>query len=291
MDVRILEYMIAIEEEGSLVLAADKVHISQSALSQSLSKLEQELGVSLFTRIEKRWIPTGPGKRYLKGAREMLRIKNETYQKIHRLAGLKRNVIRVAICSQVSLLYRDSILSALRERFPDIRLELHQTDANLARKYLSNDIVDAAIFGATAENNSLIEFHPLYTEQLVLAVSAGPAYDGTDPDLNQIQRLPFILPAEKTFLHTLTKEMLSAKKIMVNDLYKAEDVKGMQTLVTHGYGSAFLPSRVAAVTPSCRVFEWENAPTYTVAYAISRYGSKKEQLLKMFDAIKECMRT
>ena len=65
MDIRIMEYMKAIEEEGSISKAAERVHISQSALSQSLAKLEQELGTPLFERSDKRWVPTEAGDLYL----------------------------------------------------------------------------------------------------------------------------------------------------------------------------------------------------------------------------------
>lgn len=289
MDVRILEYMIAIEEEGSLIQAADKVHVSPSALSQSLSKLEQELGTSLFVRIDKRWHPTDAGKRYLKGAREMLQIKMDTYDRIQHLAGLKRNVIRMAISSQVSFLYRDSILSTLRERFPDIRLELHPADTNLAQKYLNNNIVDAAILCTSTASNSLIDYYTLYTEHLVLAVPTGLAWEGKDIDYEHVRRLPFVMPTEKSFLYTLANRMLAEKKLVVNALYTAEDIEGLHTLVAHGYGSAFLPSHRARNPSFYQVYEWPNAPTYTIAYATSRYGAKKEPLMKLLEVVKECL--
>ena len=67
MDVRMLEYMVAIEEEGNLSRAAERIHISQSARSQNLSKIEAELGSPLFLRERKGWIPTEVGKCYLRG--------------------------------------------------------------------------------------------------------------------------------------------------------------------------------------------------------------------------------
>ena len=86
MNTRTMEYMKALEKWGNITKAAREVHISQSAFSQCLAKLEQELGTALFERREKKWMPTPAGKLYLIGAGEMLYIKNEAYRRISALA-------------------------------------------------------------------------------------------------------------------------------------------------------------------------------------------------------------
>mgnify|MGYP005797595851 FL=1 len=87
MDITILEYLIALEETGSLTRAAEKFFISPSALSQRLSREEQETGCTLFRRKDGQFIPTESGKIYLRYAREALRIREETYRRIRRLSS------------------------------------------------------------------------------------------------------------------------------------------------------------------------------------------------------------
>ena len=72
MDVRIMEYMQMIEQEKSLSQAAQKLNISQPALSQALSKLEKSFKSPLFVRSNRQMTPTRIGQIYLDGAREML---------------------------------------------------------------------------------------------------------------------------------------------------------------------------------------------------------------------------
>lgn len=74
MDLRQLEYIIAIAEEGNITRAAERVFISQPALSQVLKKLENSLGSPLFVRDGKSVKPTTAGKIYLNGARAILNI-------------------------------------------------------------------------------------------------------------------------------------------------------------------------------------------------------------------------
>lgn len=87
MDVRIMEYMLMIEQEKSLSKAAQKLNISQSALSQSLSRLEKSFENPLFVRANRQMVPTRMGQIYLDGAREMLNVKEETYEAIRALTA------------------------------------------------------------------------------------------------------------------------------------------------------------------------------------------------------------
>ena len=66
MDLRQIQYIVAIAEENNITRAAEKLYITQSALNQQLLKLEKELGVQLFHRSRTDWHPTEAGEIYLK---------------------------------------------------------------------------------------------------------------------------------------------------------------------------------------------------------------------------------
>lgn len=90
MDLRQIQYIVAIAEENNITRAAEKLYITQSALNQQLLKLEKELGVQLFHRSRTDWHPTEAGEIYLKAAREMLLLKKDTYHRIHDLAKIQQ---------------------------------------------------------------------------------------------------------------------------------------------------------------------------------------------------------
>ena len=75
MDLRQIEYIIAIEQEESISKAAEKLFITQSALNQQLLKLEKELGMPLFERKKRQMIPTVAGRIYLATAHQMIDMK------------------------------------------------------------------------------------------------------------------------------------------------------------------------------------------------------------------------
>lgn len=82
MDLRQLEYIIAIDSERHISKAANKLFITQSALNQQLLKIESELGTKLFDRKHPFMISTLAGKIYLNTAKQMIEMKVNTRPKL-----------------------------------------------------------------------------------------------------------------------------------------------------------------------------------------------------------------
>jgi len=87
MDIKHLDYIIALADEHSLSIAARKLSVTQSAVSQHLSKLENELGASLFNRTNSEWTLTEEGRIYLEMAREIVRLEERAAAAISERAG------------------------------------------------------------------------------------------------------------------------------------------------------------------------------------------------------------
>ena len=101
MDLKQLEYMVAIAECGNISKAAETLFITQSGLNQQLIKLEKELGQQLFYRNKHYLRTTQAGKLYIDSAKEILRIKKNTYAQ---LEDLKGNVVgEIALGSPMSM--------------------------------------------------------------------------------------------------------------------------------------------------------------------------------------------
>ena len=87
MDLKQLEYIIAISDYGNITAAAEHLYVTPSALNQQLIKLEGELGLSLFVRNYRRMEPTAAGRLYLENARRILEIKQNTYSELQDMVG------------------------------------------------------------------------------------------------------------------------------------------------------------------------------------------------------------
>ena len=97
MNTKQLHYILAIAEEGGLTAAAEKLHITQPALSKYLAELEKELGTELFFQHKKRYYPTAAGKIYLDAASRIIAVKEQTYQMISELSVGYQKTITIGV--------------------------------------------------------------------------------------------------------------------------------------------------------------------------------------------------
>lgn len=121
-DSRQIEYIIAIAEEESLSKAADRLFISQSALSQQLTKLYQQGIPQLFYYENKKMKLTTAGKIYINGARAMLKVKANTEHQIEHLKNETTTAAKITIFIPShfnEIFYRD-ILPGFRRKFPSV---------------------------------------------------------------------------------------------------------------------------------------------------------------------------
>ena len=122
MDTRQLEYILTIAEEKNLTRAADRLFLTQSALSQQLSKLEAEGLPPLFTRHKGEMQLTDAGKIYINGARSILKIKGDAQEALKDLSQAKIHHIHIGVCRLFQPLYYERILPWLKRSYPDVEV-------------------------------------------------------------------------------------------------------------------------------------------------------------------------
>lgn len=273
MDTRIPEYMIAIAEEGTLSQAAEKVHISQSALSQSLARLESELGTLLFTRTGKLMIPTPAGERYLFAAREFVALKEDAYSRIEALSHNTDQRIRIGICNQAYHVLGDTILNKLKNDYPHISINFYSYDSISAVDLLKSGTIDLSIFAHEDFRDSALLYDVLYEEQLVLITPKDYTGGITVRDL---QKNEIILPAITTFFYRLLPQELMRRQDR-QTTYKTSDTSEMIKMVENGYGMALVPKHMVSEDGSYAVHPFEQDIRYRI-YAALRKPRKENTL-------------
>ncbi len=283
MDVRNFEYMLMIAKEGTILGAAEQLHISQSALSQALAKEESDAGGRLFERARgKKVTVTKLGELYLRTAENMVRIKNETYAAIDRLSHNTSETVRIAICNQAYASLSDRIIDMMKRSFPHLNIYFYRTDSLNSIELLKNGSVDLSILAARQIRDSVIETASLYKEHLVLAVSEEYARDGSVLTEKQLENIPFIYPARNTFLNTLIPKEMQEDRVRHPKVYKSSDAEEIIKLVENGYGAAFVPSSLIPEDHSCFLQEWKTPLQYEIFAAIPKYSRNKENLSEIF---------
>lgn len=213
VDLRDLELLTATAEAGSLTAAAERLFVSQPALSQRLTRLEDRLGMQLFDRVGRRLVPNAAGRRMLVAAHHVLgELESATRDLRDMRDGRDRRVRFTAQCS-TTFQWLPPVLRAFREREPDaeVRIEAVADDAPIPA--LLANLVDVALVTKPDVQMDRVELIPLFEDEMVAVVPAGHAwasrkhvtardFDGVDLvlydvyDQNRIPSYPLPIPAQ-----------------------------------------------------------------------------------------------
>ncbi|WP_213308983.1 transcriptional regulator CynR [Paraburkholderia sacchari] len=166
---RNISYLLAIDKHRNFTRAADALCVSQSALSQKVRQLEDELGAQLFDRGGRVVRRTDFGTVYLEYARRAyndLLTAQRARQDVH---DVSRGQLRAAFTPTFTEYLVAPVIEHFHELYPGVVIEMREMSLDAVESALIEDQVDLA-FGFTDVRSDEIEAEPLYLEQLMLVV-------------------------------------------------------------------------------------------------------------------------
>lgn len=126
MDLAHLEVFLAVAREGRFSRAAEKLHRTQSAVSQTIHKLEQELGEPLFDRSSREGILTDAGRVLQEYAERLINLRGDAQEALVELRHLHRGKLALA-ANELTALYLLPVLAEFRRLHPMVRLMVHRS--------------------------------------------------------------------------------------------------------------------------------------------------------------------
>lgn len=145
MELRVLNYFLAVAREENFTKAAGQLHLTQPTLSRQIADLEQELGVKLFVRRNHNIILTEDGMILKRRAQEILSLADKTkrdfIQKEETLAG----TISIGSGEFRSTEYLAKIIAEFRKKYPNVKYEIYSGNANNIRDYIERGFLDIGL--------------------------------------------------------------------------------------------------------------------------------------------------
>ena len=144
MELRVLNYFVAVAQEGNMTRAAKKLLISQPALSRQISDLEAELGVKLFSRKSRRLALTPAGQYLLEQAQEILELTAKTKRNIEKDSFVSGD-LTIAAGESSGMQRVINVISDIIKEHPSVKIHLLSGDYSYAERKLNNGTVDFAV--------------------------------------------------------------------------------------------------------------------------------------------------
>ena len=198
MELRQFTYVSKVAECGSITKAAAALFISQPALSNYISKVEEELGVRLFDRSSNPLVLTYAGEQYLKRTKKILVQMDDMDREMRDITHHLRGRIRIGFPSERIIYMLPLILAPFKKRYPGIEVVVVSGPGNRLVQQLRNGDVDFVMLPAWTRDKDIVQVE-VSQEELVMV--AGKGYlkkehlleeEGKVVNWRQVARLPLI---------------------------------------------------------------------------------------------------
>ncbi|MEU5635216.1 LysR family transcriptional regulator [Streptomyces rishiriensis] len=246
MELRQLEYFVAVAEERNFTRAAERVHISQSGVSAQIRQLERELGAELFDRSARTVTLTVAGKAALEHARAALAAVGAVGQAVDEVTCLLRGRLTVGMVIGCTLTPLFDALAAFHQAHPAVEISLLEDNSDRLVEQVRAGAVDVALTGTAAVPDGL-DALTVVSERLVAAVPAGhPLAKRRRVTLRDLAAHPLVCMPPGTGLRTVFDRACAAASLRPTIALEASAADAIAALAARGLGVAVLSTSMAA---------------------------------------------
>ena len=240
MDIKTLQYFIAIAECGNFSKAAKKLYMTQPPLSKQIQLLESELGVLLIERGSRECTLTDAGKRLYDYAQSIIDISNAAIQDMETFSHGNNGILRIGVASSASNLLLTIIEKSFAKQYPEIIYQLFEKNTFELINLLEKSVIEVALLRSPFPDNA--SFHSeIIKKESIIAVASENFFDDTTETFNvlDLDNNPVIIYRlwESTIKKALENLGVMPKYICIND-----DARTSMAWACSGLGIALLPS-------------------------------------------------
>lgn len=251
MEIRQLEYFVSVVETSSFTRAAEKQYVSQPCITHSIRKLEEDLGVDLFDRSQKKALLTDEGKLFYTRACKLLHDLQDTMTEMNDLRNLARGTIKLAIPPMIGSCLFPYLFTSFQTQYPHLTLNVYEEGSFAANRLIEQEELDLGIIILPEENHGTLETLRLTQQEILLAVSSDHHLANkksvTFADLRQEK---FILLKTNFFHRHAVLKRCKAEGVDPTIVFNSGQIETVKSLVAHGVGISFLMRMALERLPS-----------------------------------------
>ena len=248
MNSRQLQYAILLSEIRNFSQVAERLNITQPALSKQIMLLEKDLGVKLFDRNNVPLSLTPAGEYFIREAQELLYKEDQLARSMDRFRSGEEGRLVIGISPFRSLYLMPTIVKKVKEKFPGIQISLHETSSDQLRKEAAEGRYDFAVVNLPVDE-SLLDVTPIESDTLVLAVPNKllhlipntPKSGLQEIDLKECKNLPFVAVGQSQEMRQLFDKLCVMADFHPHIAVEVVGVTTAWAMAHTGIGATLLP--------------------------------------------------
>lgn len=258
-------------QTGSITIASENLHVTQSAISQAITQLEKEVGVTLFHRSRSGTLPTEEGKSILYKILEVLSKMDELHFEIQSIQTTFKGELNIATIPSIFMTHLPSIIIAFQTDYPHVKINIHEMENLQALHGIQNDKIDVAFIAQFHDFNKnfsqQIQFHPMQLNGAFSAIVSKNSKLALKNQLavHDIQDENFILYDSYFYNNLMDEFKREIPNIKV--IFKTKNTEVIKRIVVEGLGISIISDLMLKNDPYMKngdmkaipfQFQWHN---------------------------------
>ncbi|MEK3835772.1 LysR family transcriptional regulator [Paenibacillus sp. FSL R7-0128] len=255
MELLQLQYFIAVARLEHMTEAAHRLHVSQSSLSKTIQRLEEDLGVPLFDRSGRKLRLNEPGRRFFQRAEKALFELEQGRQELKDLSSLESSNLELAVTTASTL---PGILREFRLKLPDIHFHVQMLPMQEMIPLLQRGEVDFCLSSPPVRGEEL-ECQVVCNDHIYLAVPAAhPLAERKSLALIELKNEWFVGVKQGYGIRDLVDSVCQASGFLPRYVYEGDEPARLIDLVEAGIGLAFIPGTARNAQDHIRLIPLED---------------------------------
>lgn len=250
MNIKELEYLLAIVKEGNLSKAAEKLATTQPNISRVVSKTEKLLDIALFNKTKQPWVLTYAGEIFFSHANNIINTYKLLEIDMKNIQNGNKKLIKLGLMPLEERILLPKILPKFNQKYPNCLLEINNLNAKQIENALAKDIITMAV-AIKREDSLHFKYIPLKSYKIILCLPLEhelaknyiyPKDNKSFPNinLNKLTQYPFIVLNNQTELRENSLKICQSYGFNPNIAMEVQRTATAYNLVKVGYGAAFL---------------------------------------------------
>lgn len=286
MEIQQLYYFKAVAELQHMTRAAEKLSISQPALSKSIANIEQELGIPLFDRHGRAIVLNRFGEMFLRHVDNILEEYSKMIREFEDITKPGYGKVAFGFIHTLGMEVVPELMAVVPTVYPNLEVSLNQATSLTLLKRLEEGVIDMCLTQEFTSKLIEVEWVELWTEELfVIVPDTHPLAEKEEIQLKEIEGEPFISIKRGNSLRQIVDELLKKAGMKANISYAGEEMHTVAGFVGAGLGVSVIPDikgldhfnvkKLSVIEPKCE-------RKIGIAWAKDRYMSPAANEFKEF---------
>src|SRR5919204_3713495 len=242
MDTRQLAAFCEVVDRKSFSQAAERLGVTQPAVSLQIRSLEKRLGTKLLDRSGRRVEPTEAGQRLYRAAQRMLAAEGQLLEELAGDDGQLRGELAIGASTGPGGTVVPVLLGEFQREHPDLHVALSISDTNRVIEQIADRELELGIVGASPRHRGVV-FEALFRDEVILVVPPGHRFAGKEISLDDLREEPLILMQEGAGVRQVIEDELRQGPVRLRELDVHLELglqESVKSAVAAGFGVTFI---------------------------------------------------